>query len=137
MVARSLMLGASMLSGASALLPLSGYLRQPVPYSAASVDELRKQNDMRMQDSGLELETDDSPDESPVPDPPKFDPKTMPGVTGPLGFFDPLSFSAEASEGKVRFLPRGRSLTPSPTPTLLLTLLPTIILRCASTAKSS
>ena len=103
MVARSLMLGASMLSGASALLPLSGYLRQPVPYSAASVDELRKQNDMRMQDSGLELETDDSPDESPVPDPPKFDPKTMPGVTGPLGFFDPLSFSAEASEGKVRF----------------------------------
>ena len=105
MVARSLMLGASMLSGASALLPLSGYLRQPpVPYSAASVDEVRKQNGMRMQDSGLELETDDSHDESPdFPDPPKFDPKTMAGVTAPLGFFDPLSFSAEASEGKVRF----------------------------------
>ena len=105
MVARSLMLGASMLSGASALLPLSGYLRQPpVPYSAASVDEVRKQNGMRMQDSGLELETDDSHDESPdFPDPPKFDPKTMPGVTAPLGFFDPLAFSAEASEGKVRF----------------------------------
>merc|ERR1712129_389115 len=33
----------------------------------------------------------------------KFDPKTMPGVTGPLGFFDPLGFSTDASEGKVRF----------------------------------
>jgi len=42
----------------------------------------------------------------PVPEPP-FDPvtfaKTLPGVTGPLGFFDPLSFCEGASEGKVRF----------------------------------
>ena len=96
----SLVVGATMLSGASALLPLSGYLRKPV--SAASLDEVRKQN-MRMQDSGLELEMDDSDDSSPPPDPPKFDPKTMPGVTGPLGFFDPIGFSADASEGKVRF----------------------------------
>lgn len=45
---------------------------------------------------------------------PKFDPtafaKTLPGVTDPLGFFDPLGFCAadgssneEVSEGKVRF----------------------------------
>ena len=99
MMRASLVVGASMLSGASALLPLSGYLRKPVQYSAASLDEVRKQG-MRMQDSGLELETDDS---SPPPDPPKFDPKTMPGVTGPLDFFDPLGFSTDASEGKVRF----------------------------------
>jgi len=32
-----------------------------------------------------------------------FDVKTMPGVTGPLGFFDPLDFCGDASEGKVRF----------------------------------
>jgi len=42
----------------------------------------------------------------PVPEPP-FDPvtfaKTLPGVTGPLGFFDPLNFCEGASEGKVRF----------------------------------
>ena len=94
----SVVVAASLLCGADALLPLSGYLRKPVQYSAGSLDEVRKQN-MRMQDSGLELETDDSP----PPDPPKFDPKTMPGVTGPLGYFDPLGFCAEASEGKVRF----------------------------------
>eukprot|EP00964_Phaeocystis_antarctica_P090973 scaffold58283_cov41-Phaeocystis_antarctica.AAC.7 len=94
----ALVVAAGLLSGADALLPLSGYLRKPVQYSAGSLDEVRKQN-MRMQDSGLELETDDSP----PPDPPKFDPKTMPGVTGPLGYFDPLGFCAEASEGKVRF----------------------------------
>merc|ERR1711966_68102 len=29
--------------------------------------------------------------------------KTLPGVTDPLGFFDPLGFCSEASEGKVRF----------------------------------
>jgi len=32
-----------------------------------------------------------------------FDIKTMPGVSGPLGFFDPLDFCGDASEGKVRF----------------------------------
>jgi len=29
--------------------------------------------------------------------------KDMPGVTGPLGFFDPLGFSADCSAGKLRF----------------------------------
>merc|ERR1719217_1204607 len=32
-----------------------------------------------------------------------FDAKTLPGITGPLGFFDPLGFSEGASEGKVKF----------------------------------
>ena len=39
--------------------------------------------------------------------PPPFDPvvfaKTLPGITDPLGFFDPLNFCEGASEGKVRF----------------------------------
>jgi len=32
-----------------------------------------------------------------------FDVKSMPGVSAPLGFFDPLDFCGEASEGKIRF----------------------------------
>merc|ERR1719439_39910 len=32
-----------------------------------------------------------------------FDYKSMPGVTAPLGFFDPLNFCGEASEGKIKF----------------------------------
>ena len=53
---RSTFLCAAMLSVAEALLPLSGYLRRPVQYNSASLEEVRKQN-MRMQDTGLELET--------------------------------------------------------------------------------
>ena len=30
-----------------------------------------------------------------------FNVRDMPGVSGPIGFFDPLEFSKEASEGKV------------------------------------
>jgi len=33
----------------------------------------------------------------------KFDVKDLPGVTAPLGFFDPVGFTADASEGKIRF----------------------------------
>jgi len=32
-----------------------------------------------------------------------FDYKSMPGASAPLGFFDPLNFCGEASEGKIRF----------------------------------
>jgi len=32
-----------------------------------------------------------------------FDVKNMAGITGPLGFFDPLNFCGDASEGKIRF----------------------------------
>ena len=34
---------------------------------------------------------------------PGFDVKNLPGVTAPLGFFDPLNFCEDASEGKIRF----------------------------------
>jgi hypothetical protein len=29
--------------------------------------------------------------------------KSLPGITGPLGFFDPLGFTEDATEGKIRF----------------------------------
>ena len=39
--------------------------------------------------------------------PPPFDPvkyaESLPGVSGPLGFFDPLGYCSEASEGKIKF----------------------------------
>jgi len=34
---------------------------------------------------------------------PVFDVKKMPGITDPLGFFDPAGFTEGASEGKIRF----------------------------------
>ena len=32
-----------------------------------------------------------------------FSIRDMPGITAPFGFFDPMGFSADASEGKLRF----------------------------------
>merc|ERR1719399_1661142 len=60
-----------------------------------------------MQEAVVEAEVE-------APEPPRFDPetfvKTLPGITAPLGFFDPLGFCSEdgasnekVSEGKVRF----------------------------------
>jgi hypothetical protein len=34
---------------------------------------------------------------------PKFNVRNLPGVSAPLGFFDPLGFSTDASQGRVRF----------------------------------
>merc|ERR1719238_2342221 len=34
---------------------------------------------------------------------PAFSVMDMPGISGPLGFFDPMGFSKDASEGKIRF----------------------------------
>jgi len=77
-----------------ALLPLSGYLRRP-------------ETNIIMQDQmdvGSILETVEASEEAPdPPEPPKFDPRSMPGATAPLGFFDPAGFTEGASEGKVRF----------------------------------
>ena len=39
---------------------------------------------------------------APVFDSRKFA-ESLPGVTGPLGFFDPLGFCSEATEGKIKF----------------------------------
>merc|ERR1719324_1253871 len=33
----------------------------------------------------------------------QFSARAMPGITGPLGFFDPLGFTEGASEGKIKF----------------------------------
>merc|ERR1711871_668003 len=40
--------------------------------------------------------------EAPPPEP-VFSVKDMPGITDPLGFFDPLNFCEDASEGKIKF----------------------------------
>jgi len=40
---------------------------------------------------------------APPPSPPPFDVRTLPGVSAPLGFFDPVGFCSDASEGKIRF----------------------------------
>tara|TARA_B110001452_G_scaffold123525_1_gene102426 strand:- start:1492 stop:2118 length:627 start_codon:yes stop_codon:yes gene_type:complete len=37
------------------------------------------------------------------PSPPVFDVKELPGVSAPLGFFDPAGFTVGASEGKIKF----------------------------------
>ena len=50
----------------------------------------------------------EAPEAEVPPPPPPFNPetfaKTLPGITGPLGFFDPVGFcSGETTEGKIRF----------------------------------
>jgi hypothetical protein len=37
------------------------------------------------------------------PPAPKFDVRDLPGVTGPFGFFDPMGFTADVTEGRARF----------------------------------
>uniref|UniRef100_A0A7S0Q5U9 Uncharacterized protein n=1 Tax=Coccolithus braarudii TaxID=221442 RepID=A0A7S0Q5U9_9EUKA len=37
------------------------------------------------------------------PDLPKFSVLDLPGISAPLGFFDPLDYCGEASEGKIKF----------------------------------
>jgi len=79
------------------LLPLSGYLRRPT-------STVRMQESQDMTNVGLDTLMDamDAADNA-SPDPPSFDVKQMAGVTPPLGFFDPIGFSKDASEGKIRF----------------------------------
>jgi len=54
---------------------------------------------VRMQESMLE--------DMPPPPPPPFDPvtfaKSLPGISAPLGFFDPMGYCNDATEGKIRF----------------------------------
>merc|ERR1711959_520226 len=40
---------------------------------------------------------------SAVPAAPKFDVKDLAGITAPLGFFDPVGFTTDETEGKIRF----------------------------------
>ena len=52
---------------------------------------------VRMQEAAMTPEA-----EAPPPEP-VFSVKDMPGITDPLGFFDPLNFCEDASEGKIKF----------------------------------
>merc|ERR1719191_99825 len=52
---------------------------------------------VRMQEAAI------APEAMTPPPVPKFSVKDMAGVTEPLGFFDPLGFCEDASEGKIRF----------------------------------
>lgn len=79
------------------LLPLSGYLRRPT-----STVRMQESQDMTNVDLDTLMDAMDAADNA-SPDPPSFDVKQMAGVTPPLGFFDPIGFSKDASEGKIRF----------------------------------
>ena len=52
---------------------------------------------VRMQEAAMSPEA-----EAPPPEP-VFSVKDLPGITDPLGFFDPLNFCEDASEGKIKF----------------------------------
>ena len=55
-------------------------------------------NDLELtQDENIEMD-DDMP-----PSPPSFSCEDMPGVSAPLGFFDPAGFSDGVSEGRIKF----------------------------------
>jgi len=56
-----------------------------------------------MRGSALMMTAAVEPPEAPPPFNPVEFAKSMPGITGPLGFFDPLGFCTEATEEKIRF----------------------------------
>merc|ERR1719387_1583 len=64
--------------------------------------------DMDMSDVGLDvlstaMDAVENAENGGVPPTPEFDVKSLPGITAPLGFFDPAGFCEGASEGKIRF----------------------------------
>merc|ERR1719311_644447 len=58
---------------------------------------------MRAPVAAVKMTTAVEPEEAPPPFNPVEFAKSLPGSTAPLGFFDPLGFCTEASEGKIRF----------------------------------
>lgn len=72
------------------LAPLSGYLKGRPPSILAKADGLAG---MEVEEVVLEPDSDSEPEL-------RFDMKQLAGVTAPLGFFDPLSFSAGITEGR-------------------------------------
>ena len=90
----------SLASGATGYFAVSGL----IPSRDSRL--IMAENDQMMTDVGLDTLTDAmnaAEGASGGGPPPAFDVKSMPGVTGPLGFFDPAGFSTDASEGKIRF----------------------------------
>ena len=77
-----------MLAASTFALGLAGFQTVPVSQGRAAV---------RMQEAAMTPEA-----EAPPPEP-VFSVKDMPGITDPLGFFDPLNFCEDASEGKIKF----------------------------------
>merc|ERR1712099_48688 len=57
--------------------------------------QLRALPKMQMQEEVVAAEAE--------PPAPVFSVRDLPGITAPLGFFDPLDFCGEASEGKIKF----------------------------------
>ena len=74
---------------ASALMPLSGYMRTP--------------RNVKMQDATPLVDALEMTESEEPPPPPAFDVRSLPGITPPLGFWDPAGFCEGASEGKIRF----------------------------------
>jgi len=78
---------------------------QPIQSNGRSVpvmaDEVPDMSDvgLDMLNDAMEAATAEDPSA-----PTSFDIKEMPGITAPLGFFDPVGFSEGESEGKIRFL---------------------------------
>ena len=77
-----------MLAASTFALGLAGFQTVPVSQGRAAV---------RMQEAAMTPEA-----EAPPPEP-VFSVKDLPGITDPLGFFDPLNFCEDASEGKIKF----------------------------------
>ena len=92
----------SLASGATGYFAVSGLIP-----SRDSRLIMASETDQMMTDVGLDTLTDamdaaESAAGGPPP-PSAFDVKSLPGITGPLGFFDPVGFSEGATEGKIRF----------------------------------
>jgi hypothetical protein len=66
------------------------------PDEGWNVENLMDMMDMAEDEAG-------GPTTKEIYDKPVFDVKKMPGITGPLDFFDPAGFSNGASEGRLRF----------------------------------
>ncbi|KAL1512303.1 hypothetical protein AB1Y20_005565 [Prymnesium parvum] len=90
----------ALLQRSEGLAPLSGYLR-PRPV----VMQDRNDSPSYNQDISVEQVEDvmDADSDSDFESPATFDVRMLAGISSPLNFFDPLDFSASASEGKVRF----------------------------------
>ena len=77
-----------------------------VKREALEADVAKKQAAAAEASARLEMQEAAAVVEEP-PTPPPFNPKafaeSMAGVSGPLGFFDPLGYCNEATEGKIRF----------------------------------
>ena len=84
-------------SGVDAFAAVSGLLRdRSLLFSATAVQQ-------SLNGAGDEVAVTNDSFNDGGPNLPQFDPRDLPGVSAPLGFWDPLDFCSDASEGKLRF----------------------------------